>query len=193
LVNATPTAKYQVNAYIMLKKLFLIVLILLPCIGMAQNNAAPVMMQMRNGKIYFDNTYALNTTLKKEELYNRALDWFKGSFPYPDKSITTTDDKKGEISGTGIFKIVTSPSGHYYWIRFTVNIAVHNATYELKAFDFYEKPIEGGISNEYSKIEYRWWDFRQGKPWSAEDQILFDGLNKDIKEMLTTLETSMSK
>jgi hypothetical protein len=161
---------------------------------MAQNNAVPVMMQMRNGKIYFDNAYALKTGLKKEELFNRALNWFKGSFPYPDKSISIADDKKGEIEGTGIYKIITSNTGRYYWIRFALNIKVHDATYEVKVFDIYEKPVESGLSNEYSKIEYRWWDFRQGKPWSAaEDQVLFNGLDKDINDMLAALNADMNK
>ncbi|MDB5024552.1 MAG: hypothetical protein JWP78_2307 [Mucilaginibacter sp.] len=178
----------------MLKKMIAVALILLPCMAMAQNNNQPVMMQMRDGKIYFDNTYALNAGLKKDELFARALNWFKSSFPYPDKSINAADDQKGEISGTGVFKIITAnPEGHYYWIRFTVNIVVHNATYELKAFDFYEKPIESGISNEWSKIEYRWWDFRQGQPWSAEDQALFKGLDGNMNDMLGSLETGMSK
>jgi hypothetical protein len=177
----------------MLKKLFILLLVLLPCISMAQGRSLPIIMQMRNGKIYFDNAYSLSANLKKDELYNRALNWFKNAFPYPDKNINITDNKNGEISGTGVFKIITSNSGHYYWMKFTVNIVVHNATYELKAFDFYEKPIESGISNEYSKIEYRWWDFRQGKPWSAEDNTLFNGLDKDIKVMLASLETDMSK
>src|ERR1700712_3360504 len=103
---------------IMLKKLILIYLLILPFMALAQNNASPVTMQMRNGKIYFDNTYSLDSKLKKDELFNRASDWFKTSFPYPEKGITTTDDKKGEISGIGVFKIITSNSGHYYWIKF---------------------------------------------------------------------------
>lgn len=179
--------------YIILKKLFIAALILMPCIVAAQSDSHPVTMQMRDGKIYFDNTYSLDAKLKKDELFIRAANWFKDAFPYPEKSIDVSNEKKGELSGTGIFKIVTSNSGSYYWIRFKVNIIVHDATYELKAYDFYEKPIETGISNEYSKIEYRWWDFRQGKPWSAEDKTLFSGLDKDISETLASLETAMSK
>ena len=57
---------------IILKKLVIIYLLTLPCMVMAQSNASPVMMQMRNGKIYFDNTYSLDSKLKKEELFNRA-------------------------------------------------------------------------------------------------------------------------
>ena len=176
-----------------LKKLFIAALVLLPGMVMAQSDPQPLTMQMRDGKIYFDNTYSLDAKLEKEELFSRASNWFKDAFPYPDKSIDISDDKKGELSGTGIFKIVTSNSGNYCWIRFKVNIIVHNATYELKLYDIYEKPIESGISNEYSKIEYRWWDFRQGKPWSAEDKTLFSGLEKNINETLNSLETAMSK
>jgi hypothetical protein len=178
---------------ITLKKLVIAALILFPEMIMAQNDTQPLTMQMRDGKIYFDNTYSLDAKLKKEELFSRASNWLKDVFSYPEKSIDISDDKKGEISGTGIFKIVTSSSGNYYWIRFKVNIIVHNATYELKLYDIYEKPIESGISNEYSKIEYRWWDFRQGKPWSGEDKTLFAGLDKNINDTMTSLETAMSK
>src|ERR1700741_4355656 len=133
-----------------LKKLFIAALVLLPGMVMAQSDPQPLTMQMRDGKIYFDNTYSLDAKLEKEELFSRASNWFKDAFPYPDKSIDISDDKKGELSGTCIFKIVTINSGNYCWIRFKVNIIVHNATYELKLYDIYEKPIESGISNEYS-------------------------------------------
>src|SRR6185312_2072476 len=171
---------------ITIKKLVIAALVLLPGIVIAQSDTQPLTMQMRDGKIYFDNTYSLDAKLKKDELYSRASNWLKDAFPYPEKSIDLSDDKKGELSGTGIFKIVTSNSGNYYWIRFKVSIIVHNATYELKLYDIYEKPIESGISNEYSKIEYRWWDFRQGKPWSAEDKTLFSGLDKNISDTLAS-------
>jgi len=159
----------------------------------AQSGTSHVMMQMRNSKVYFDNTYALDAGLKKDTLYDRALNWLKLSFPYPEKTIDISDSKNGEIDGTGIFRIPTSSSGHYYWMKFTINITVRNATYELKAFDFYEKPVEPGISNEYSKIEYRWRDYRQGKPWSAEDETLFKGFSAAINDMMISLEKDLSK
>lgn len=176
----------------MIKKI-IIALSLLPCMCIAQSDPHPSAMQMKDGKIYFDNAYSLNAGLKKDELFNRAANWLKGAFQHPDKSIDVTDAKKGEIAGTGVFKIITSEAGHYYWLKFTVNIVVHNATYELKVHDFYEKPIEPGVSNEYSKIEYRWWDYRQGKPWGPEDKPLFEGMSKELNEMMIALETTMSK
>src|ERR1700743_3392090 len=123
---------------IILKKLLIAAIALIPIVATAQSDK-PITLQMRDGKIYFDNTYALDAKLKKDELFNRALNWFKDAFPYPEKSIDASDDKKGELLGTGIFKIITSNSGNYYWIKFRVNIIVHNATYEVKACEFYEK------------------------------------------------------
>lgn len=177
----------------MIRKLFALSFIILPLAGIAQSGTRPLVMQMRNGKIYFDNAYALSPSLKKEELFNRATEWLKAAFDYPEKTVDITDLKKGEVAGTGGYKIITSQSGHYFWLRFRIDIVVHNATYELKLYDFYEKPIEPGISNEYSKIEYRWWDYRQGKPWGPEDKPLLEGMDKNINELTASLEAAMSK
>lgn len=77
-------------------------------------------------------------------------------------------------------------------MRFVINIKVYNDGYTFTANSFYEKPIESGISNEYSKIEYRWWDYRQGKPWSAEDETLFKGIASDETALMASLENQMN-
>ncbi|HVW95335.1 MAG TPA: DUF4468 domain-containing protein [Mucilaginibacter sp.] len=176
-----------------MKKLIILNLIILPFACIAQTVSNTLYMQMHDGKIYFDNAYSLDARLTKNDLFARAVSWVKTAFNYPDAGVVLADEKKGEITGTGIFKIFTGDAGHYYWLKFKVNIVVHNATYELKAFDFYEKPIEPRVSNEYSKIEYRWWDYRQGKPWGVEDKPLFEGMNKDLNNMMASLQEAMSK
>jgi len=178
----------------MIKKLLLFSFLIIPFMSIAQsNNRQPVLLQMRDGKVYFDNVYSLDAKLKKAELFKQALSWFKSTYPSIDSSNYTGNERKGEITGTGIFKVTTSASGNYYWLRVAISIVVHNATYELKVYDIYEKPIEKGISNEYSKIEYRWWDYRQGKPWSAEDETLFKGLSSNIDTITASLLTQMNK
>jgi len=168
----------------MLKKIFLLLFILPSFTGFAQSN---IPIPMKNGIIFYEKSY--NSNLSKQELYSNAEKWLKNYFPEEKKIIKTP----GEIAGTGIFKIVTSQSGNYYWLRFNISIAVNDNGYTLKAFNVYEKPIESGISNEYSKLEYRWWDFRQGKPWSAEDEPLFKGLDLDMTSMMTSFEKNTSK
>jgi hypothetical protein len=103
------------------------------------------------------------------------------------------DKAAGKIVGHGIFKIMVSESGNYYWIKPIVSITVTDGHYLFQSYDYYEKPIEKGISNEYSKIEYRWRDYRKGKPWSKEDEPLFKGLHENSQLMMASLLQSMSR
>jgi len=172
--------------------------ILFPCLLMlfALNGAAQVNkidIPMQKGKVHYEKSYAVNKKLKQDELFGRALKWFKKGFPNTTKTKTTFNKKTGEITGTGIFKIVTSGTGNYYLVRFVIAIKVHDGGYTFSAYDFYEKPIENGISNEYSKIEYRWWDFRQGKPWSAEDETLFKGIAEDETTLMHSFEVQIQQ
>ncbi len=49
-----------------------------------------------------------------------------------------------------------------------------------------------GVTNDYSKIEYRWRDFRKGKPWNPEDEALFKGLDQQTLLLMTSLEKNIS-
>jgi hypothetical protein len=157
--------------------------------GFAQKSRIDI--PMKNGKVYYEKSYDLDSNIKLEELFNRALKWFGQDFPNTEKIKTSANKKTGEITGSGIFKIVTSSTGNYYLMKFVMNIKVHSGGYTFTANNFYEKPIESGISNEYSKIEYRWWDYRQGKPWSVEDETLFKGIALDETELMASLENQM--
>lgn len=175
----------------MMKKLVFLSFLLLPLTVIAQGSASPILLQMRNGKVYFDNVYALNPTFKKADLFNKTLEWFKRNESVA--SITIASEKKGEIMGAYITRVNIGNTGNYYLVRFAVNVIIYDASYEVKVFDVYEKPIEKGISNEYSKIEYRWWDFRRGKPWSADDEPLFRGLSAAVNNVINSIDNEMNK
>ena len=175
----------------MFKTLFLTSLILLSINVRAQTSKIDI--PMKKGKVYYEKTYSLNESLKQDELYKRALKWFKQGFPNTQKIKISADEKTGEITGIGIFNIITSNTGNHYFMRFAINIKVYDDGYIYTADKFYEKPIESGISNEYSKIEYRWWDYRQGKPWSAEDETLFKGIVSNETALMASLEEDMNK
>ncbi len=147
---------------------------------------------MQDGIICYEKDIKAAENLSRDELFNRALKWAKNSFPLSVASVKTANEITGEIEGNGVFKIVTSSSGNYYLIKFAVHIIVNDGKYTVKMTDLYEKPIEKGISNEYSKIGYRWWDYRQGKPWSPEDQVLFSQIDVHITGLLTALQREMT-
>lgn len=173
----------------MIKRLLFILLMLSPFMGMAQENKTPILLQMRNGKVYFDNVYALNPIFKKADLYAKTLNWFKGD----DKAVVIANEKKGEVTGIYTTRINIGTTGNYYFVRVVVDVIVYDATYEVKVYDVYEKPIKKGISNEYSKIEYRWWDFRRGKPWSTDDDPLFRGISAAVGTVLESIGNEMNK
>jgi hypothetical protein len=129
--------------------------------------------------------------LQKTRQYQRALQWIARSFPGSKASIQVADKKAGKIEGTVFFKLINSSSGNYYWVKFNISIIVTDNNYTFRAYNYYEKPIEKGITNDYSKIEYRWWDFRQGKPWSSEDQTLFKGIEAGTSLLMASLEKEM--
>jgi type 1 glutamine amidotransferase len=171
----------------MLKKLFILTLILVPFIGVAQNKT-PIPIPMKNGIIWYQKSYPIKKDLKRPELTKIAMSWFKDNFPNENM----TADNSQELEGTCIFKIATGASGNYYWLKFKLTITPSDSSYIFRAYNVYEKPIERGITNEYSKLEYRWWDFRNGKPWSADDEPLFKGLDADMNTLMASLEKQIA-
>jgi len=172
-------------------KSILLPLVLLPVICAAQNAATQIPIPMKKGKIYFEKEYPLNDSLQKKELFSKAYTWMKRDSPYEITDIKT-NVLANTITGTGIFKIITSSTGNYYLLKFTIALAIDAHGYSFSMYNLYEKPVESGISNEYSKIEYRWWDFRQGKPWSAEDEILFKRIVLDEAVLMASFENKMN-
>lgn len=174
----------------MFKKLFLGAFILFSLNVLTQTSKIDI--PMKKGKVYYEKSYIVNDSSRQNELFKRAEKWFKQDFPNTQKIKLSADKTTGEIMGIGIFKIVTSNTGNYYFMRFVITIKVYNGGYTYTANQFYEKPIESGISNEYSKIEYRWWDYRQDKPWSKEDETLFKGIASNETALIASLEVEMN-
>lgn len=187
--NALPSIMQQIPV---IGKLLFALLMLVPVVNYAQTDAAKIDIPMKKGKINYEKAYIANKGLNKTELYNRAAKWFQKVFP-DQQGKSTTNKESGEINGTGKFKVITSASGNYYWLRFNVDIVVSDTGYTFSTYNYYEKPIEPGITNDYSKIEYRWWDYRQGHPWSVEDEKLFTGLNSSTLTLMGSFKANMEQ
>jgi len=153
---------------------------------------AQIPIPMKSGIVYYNKTYTPHHPLDREALYEQALAWLA----QPDQGyhtyVTYTDKASGKIAGEGTFDVVTNPKGNHYQLKFDVNITVTDTGYTLSTFHYYEKPAEKGITNEYSKIEYRWWDFRAGKPWHLEDSSLLAGLDTKSRVLRGSFERAMA-
>jgi Domain of unknown function (DUF4468) with TBP-like fold len=176
-----------------MKSFFLFCFLLISQLTNAQSDTSRIHIPMKNGIVFYEKTYILDNSLKKDELYSRALLWFTTTFGDSEKTIKTSDKDAGTLIATGAFKVITSESGNYYWLKPVIDITVKDGNCIFRAYDYYEKPIEKGITNDYSKIEYRWWDFRKGKSWSSEDQRLFEGLDQNTLFLMASLEKTLTK
>lgn len=183
-----------------MKNWSLIFFILLSYAGLAQtdsvivqNDSVAIPIPMKNGIVFYEKSYTLPPHLNKEELYNKAYEWYTRTFRHTEENIQVADKKAGKLVGTATFKVITSQAGNYYWLRPVIAITIEDGGYSFQAYNYYEKPVEKGITNDYSKIEYRWWDYRQGKPWSKEDKRLFEGLNRTTLHLMAALENEMNK
>jgi type 1 glutamine amidotransferase len=158
----------------------------------AHSETSAPFLPMKNGIVSFSYAGSGHAkALQKSERYQRALQWFARSFPNSKATIQVADKNAGKIEGTGLFKVITSNQGDYYWVRFNISIIATDSNYTLRAFNYYEKPIVKGITNDYSKIEYRWWDFRQGKPWSSQDLALFKGIEASTSLLMASLKKEL--
>jgi type 1 glutamine amidotransferase len=149
---------------------------------------SPPPIPMKHGIVSYEEHYTLPGGMPKAELIRKLRQQLIARYLTLKNGVGSAIDS---LTGTGQFK-VTTRSGHYYWLRFDWTASVSDGQYSLRLTHYYEKPIEPGITNDYSKIEYRWWDFRQGHPWSIEDSSLFAGLHAASLNLMNAISHSLA-
>jgi hypothetical protein len=174
-----------------MKRILIFLLLIIPPAIYAQTDTARVDIPMKQGKVNYEEMVTVTRKSTEAAARNKAVQWLAKQFP--NNNVALLKKTTGVVSGEGIFKVPVNPNGNYFWLKFKVDIVVTDVAYTLNVYDFYEKPIEKGISNEYSKIGYRWWDYRRGHPWSAEDKPLFVALDKNSRKLMASFKTAMEQ
>ena len=139
------------------------------------------------GQVYYQKTYACN--VPREEAYRRAVQWFRQTFKGGEKTLCLTDPEAGIVGGSVLFDVPTPPLAHpgpqgftgapsnHYQIKCNLEIRVTDTGYVFVTSHYLDRATDKGITNDFSKVEYRWWDYHAENPWSAADQPLFEGLH----------------
>ncbi|MGC4034816.1 MAG: hypothetical protein QM764_02570 [Chitinophagaceae bacterium] len=167
--------------------------IFLSIISSAQENKTGIPIPMKAGIVFYEMAIGVNKTIPSQKFLANATKWLNTSFP-GSKEKVTIDKKTNTITSNIEFKVITDEvAGHYYWIKPLLTIQLRNDSCVLQLYNYYEKPIMPGVTNDYSKIEYRWWDFRKGKPWNKEDDALFHGLDNKSEELEKSFGDFMQK
>ena len=174
-----------------MKHILITLCLYLPFVAGAQVDTSKPVIPMAHGKICYAKTFAI-AGQTKNAVYTKALKWLTVTYPdYKGKIIA--NKAAGTIQGTGMFKVPVNTNGNYYLLRPAITIVTTDDSCTIQAVNFYEKPVEKGITNDYSKIEYRWWDFRNHHPWSQEDYPLFRGLDENARSILASAQAAVEK
>ena len=136
---------------------------------------------MKEGRVSY--THAQATLLSPGTAFALARRWFRG--PSPDHNLTLEFEDSSSLSGTGLMKVQD------YFIRYHLDITVRDGEYTVHTSHYEDKPVKKGVTNEYSRVEYRWWDLRSGKPWSGDDSVLLAGLDKGTRALWGSLQRAL--
>ena len=176
-----------------MSRYFSIIFLLQSFLSFGQYDTAQFPLPMKNRLIYYESSYNAGRPTNKQEVISRIKKWFADTSVEVKKKLKPQSKLDNGISGTVTFKVSTNDNGNYYWMRSLVTIAPTDSGYTYQSYNFFEKPTFPGITNDWSKIEYRWWDFRRGKPWSADDARLFKGIHATSLSLIDSLEKEVTR
>jgi hypothetical protein len=104
----------------MKQQLLILLLLLIPPAIYAQTDTSKIDIPMKQGKINYEQIVTVKAATR-----NKAIQWLVKQFP--NNKAELLEKTTGAISGEGSFKIPVNPNGNYYWLKFKVDIAVHDA------------------------------------------------------------------
>lgn len=136
-----------------------------------------VPIEMAQGRVSY--THVKSTLESPGEVYAAATTWFAN--PSVDHNLHLDFADSNHLAGSDVIKVGA------FFVRFRFDVTVREGSYVLHTDHYEERPAFG----DYSKIEYRWWDFRSGHPWSAADSGLFAGLDRDTRALWTSFARAL--
>lgn len=156
----------------------------------ASSGPATTSLPLSDHRVGYDRNYTLGApVVPQSELFLRL----KRALSSPHFTITSADPATGILTGKGFLDLPTNDSGHHYQINYDFNVNVTDGHYTFRTDHYYEKPINIGTTSEFTKIEYRWWDFRQGHPWHRDDKRLFLGLDSAMNGVLDNVYREVNR
>jgi type 1 glutamine amidotransferase len=166
----------------------------------ASSGPADASLPLSDRRVSYDHEYVLGApVVPQTELFlrvKRALTGppsTAGLSGNPRFTISTADPATGTLIGKGSLDIPTNDSGHHYQLTYDFDIHIADGRYRFRTDHYYEKPINIGTTSEFTKIEYRWWDYRQGHPWHRDDKRLFTGLDSAMNLVLDSVYQQVNR
>lgn len=153
-------------------------------------------------ELKYEEVVKVDSTLTKEEIFNRARHWIGKSFNDEKYVISTEDRTSGEISGNGVLNY--SPSKMYYGARFTkgivsfkINIFIKDGRYKYVVDSFRHEGSRIGQSWDISYGQLTTSDKapnpNHGEPYDKAWMDIKIQTNDKVLKMIESLKFSMNK
>lgn len=193
----------------MMKFPFIITLFLaIPILSKAQNTES-LTYEFSGTPYSFNEIVAVDSTLKEDQLFSKAIEWFALTFKNSNSVLKMQDKENGVIIGKGSFlwsyefpaKYVSdlpkSTPIYQSWVSFTIKISVKDGKFKYELFDFYTDGygiVKDGTIIKYPEIKMK---LSTGKKYQEIALLQLSSLQNQIKEssasIINGLKTSMSK
>lgn len=117
----------------------------------------PLIIAVANAQeLKYEGLVKVDSTITKNELYNRARSWYADTYKSEKDVMSITDKDLGEISGNGAIRY--DPQSFYFaancargWIMYKINIYVKQGRYKYNFHSFVHEgtkcPGGGGLVN----------------------------------------------
>lgn len=146
--------------------------------------------------VAYSDVVLLDSTIRKEDLYNRSKRFFVDYYKSAKDVIQLDDKENGEVIGKGLFKTMwqnTAFSSFEVSVYHTVQISVKDGKYKYEIKDFILRWFVP--SSQYvraSNQEYTIERFSEGyrKKNTAK---FFTQINNEVESMITQLKAAMGK
>lgn len=180
-----------------MKKIILMLGLITPLLVFSQkrNAAQQEILPLKDGNVFYEKIYDVDSTLQKQELYDRSMRWLAKTFVDSKEVIRIANKETGNIVGKGIFDVVTSG----FWggttrIQVIIDITVKDKKYRVQFYQFQIKRLtEKSLTDEYYPIERSLKLYKDGDSMSpGQDKKLFAGINARIEELMLSLYSEMS-
>lgn len=140
-------------------------------------------------KITYSEVIKLDSTIRKADLYSRAMEWFAKTYISSNEVIQMADREEGRIIGKAVMKVYYKSMGREYpsKLRYTVSIFVKQGRYKYEITDFIhetEGPCEEMIDSKKKVM---------GISMQRNYNFYLSQLDEYAKGLIQDIKMSMSK
>lgn len=149
-------------------------------------------------ELKYEEVVTVDSTITKDELYNRARSWYADTYKSEKDVMSITDKELGEISGNGAIRF--EPRTFYFgsmcargWVMYKINIYVKEGRYKYNFHSFIHEgtrcPGGGGLVSFGILTSDKEHKTESNKGWREVKEVV----NARMENLIQSLKEAMNK